>query len=332
MSNQNFSTGMEILHSDLNDLQSRGQRFLFDKIIYELIGRKSDGFFQGGAKVTYKDADEVRIKAGLGFMTVAGVDDKTPSKQPIYFPADMDVQLTAAHATLPRIDIICVKSLLDDMEEELRRYKEEFVDTIFTETFVISKEWQNDVSVVAGVANAVPVVPATPAGYIKLAEVYVTAVTGVANQAAITDKRTLLPFISQPVYGGYDAVVGSSSFCTHATLNEVMADQNVALLKNILVLDHPALTASQVISQGNLRIEFRRGAKIIAGAYTGTGISINADSVELLGAKFENMTIGVQVEATKKNNIVNRCRFLACTSDIVDNGINSELSSNLTEV
>jgi hypothetical protein len=43
---QQFNVGQEIVSQDFNDLQSRGERFLLDQIIYELLQKKSDGFFQ----------------------------------------------------------------------------------------------------------------------------------------------------------------------------------------------------------------------------------------------------------------------------------------------
>jgi hypothetical protein len=60
-------------------------------------------------------------------------------------------------------------------------------------TFDVETDWEAELLAVAGTPSVTPVVPATPSGYIKLAEVLVSAVTGVASGAAITDTRTLMP-------------------------------------------------------------------------------------------------------------------------------------------
>lgn len=334
MERQFFNLGQEVISADLNSLQSRIERGFLDYLIYELLGRRTDAFFQGGLKVLRVDANTYRIKAGLGIQSHADDDTKEPTKKPILLTTDTDLDINSAHATLPRIDGVFVKATRVNSEEENRRYKEEFVDTIFSQTMVISTKPSTTISYVAGVANAVPVAPATPAGFIKIAEIYVTAVTGIASQAAITDTRTLLPVVTNSTYNGatYDAVVGSGPFCTHATLNDVMSDLNAANIKNILVESHPALAATQVINQNDVRIEFKKGSSLTAGAEVTLGLNINANGCEVLGAKVSGFTTGIEIQATKKNNLISRCRFVACTSDISDNGTNNELTSNMVEV
>jgi hypothetical protein len=329
---QNFEQGMEILHSDLNSLQARLLRGLYDQAIYEMIGRKTDGFFQNGFYVSRVSGTSVSVKAGMGFQAVSVLDTIEPTKKPVYLGSDHAQAIDTPHATLSRIDIICVKADLQILESETRRYKEEFEDTIYTQTFTISKKDGCLFSYVAGTPNASPSVPATPAGFIKIAEITVSASTGIASQSSIKDSRSLLPLAIDKKAGGllYDAVVGTEDFCTHATLNDVMADLNVLNIKNILVVGHASISSTQTINQSDLRIEFKRGVTL-----TGTapvGITISGNGCEIIGARFNGLTSGVQIDSGAKNNSVMGCRFLACTNDILDNGTNSILSMNMTEV
>lgn len=334
MNRQYFNEGQEVISADLNSIQSRLERGFLDTMLYELIGRKSDGFFQDGFKVMRLNATTVTLKAGLGLQSHADTDTKEPTKKPLVLYVDTNQNINAADATHPRIDIICVKANMEIYESENRRYKEEFVDTIFSQAMTISKRPKADILYTAGVAGAVPAAPAVPAGYLKIAEILVTAVTGIVSQAAITDSRTLLPVVTNSIYNGqiYDAVVGSSPFCTHATLNDVMADLNAANIKNILVESHPALAVTQVINQNNVKIEFKRGATLTAGVEVTLGLNLNADGCEVIGAKLSGFATGIQIPATKKNNLISRCRFVACPTDISDNGINNELQMNMVEV
>lgn len=133
----------------------------------------------------------------------------------------------------------------------------------------------------------------------------------------------------------FDAVVGAGAYASHATLNAVMADLNAANIKSILVVDHPAIDAVQVINQPNVRIEFKRSAVLTRGLST-KGIQINADGCEVIGAKFSGFSTAgdkaIEIVAAKKNNLVFGCRFFDCETDIEDNGDNNELQANLKEV
>jgi hypothetical protein len=61
---------------------------------------------------------------------------------------------------------------------------------------IIQKDWEADVVITAGTPHASPSVPSTPAGYIKIAEVLVTAVTGIASSGDVTDTRSSMPSMS----------------------------------------------------------------------------------------------------------------------------------------
>jgi hypothetical protein len=133
----------------------------------------------------------------------------------------------------------------------------------------------------------------------------------------------------------YDAVIGSGSYASHASLAALLADAGIASIKNVIVIDHPAIDATIVLNQANMRIEFKRGAVLTKGAAT-TCLQIDADGVEILGAKFSGFNVSgdkpIQIQATKKNSLIFGCRFVDCVTDIEDNGDNNTLSANVVEV
>lgn len=133
----------------------------------------------------------------------------------------------------------------------------------------------------------------------------------------------------------FDAIVGSGTYASHASLAAVMADANVANIKNVLVIDHPVIDATIILNQADMRIEFKRSAILTKGAAT-TCLQIDANGCEIIGAKFSGFSVSgdkpIEILATKKNSLIFGCRFFDCETDIVDNGENNELQANVFEV
>lgn len=132
----------------------------------------------------------------------------------------------------------------------------------------------------------------------------------------------------------YDAVVGSASYATHVSLAALMADADIANLKNILVISNPVIDATVVIAQNDMRIEFKRSAVLTKGI-AGTCLQINANGCEILGAKFSGFNVAgnkpIEILVTKKNSLVSGCRFFDCITDIEDNGVNNTFTANIIE-
>jgi hypothetical protein len=88
---------------------------------------------------------------------------------------ELETQLTAGHATLPRIDLLCVKlERVDDATEE-RQFEDATTRAKSTEEIVPTRSVTVTKQLVAGTPNASPTVPAVPAGYVPLVGVYVPA-------------------------------------------------------------------------------------------------------------------------------------------------------------
>lgn len=187
-----FSDGQEIVMEDFNDLSKALLKDVYDRSFYELIARKEDAFFDDSFKVVYSNSSTVLLKKGLGFQTLA-VSSPEVSKKPVYLVADQSITLQTPNAALDRIDLICVKSSVVDEISATRKYKDATTSVISNESFVLQKDWSSDLQVVVGTPNAVPVEPSVPTGYIAVAKILVTAITGIGSSSAIIDLRSIIP-------------------------------------------------------------------------------------------------------------------------------------------
>lgn len=126
----------------------------------ELAKTTGDGVISGLAVgVTAPASMDVVVAAGEAMLPIGRV-----------LPAEATLAIPIADALLHRIDIIC---LMDDG--------------------VIEGPTEN--AALKGVADATPAAPATPAGALALAEVYVEAASADVQVADITDTRTIIPTV-----------------------------------------------------------------------------------------------------------------------------------------
>lgn len=129
---------------------------------------------------------------------------------------------------------------------------------------------------------------------------------------------------------GFDAIVGASG--THATINDVIADSNIANIKRVLVVDAVgALNTTQTISVDDIEFFFKQGATYTNGT-AGTGLSITGNRVNIIGGRFLNFTTAISVGSTKKNNLLMNIRFNGNTTSISDSGNNTTISNPIEEV
>lgn len=335
-SRQQFNVGQEIISEDLNSLQSRLERGIYDRIIYEILQRKSNAFFQNGFKVLYQTATEVLVKAGLGFQHFP-TDGKNPAKMPVVLDEDKTVSIDTPDSDNPRIDIICVKTGRYNSETEDRKYKDEFTDAISTQSMVTATDWKALFVYIAGVPSATPVVPDVPNGYLKIAEISVSASTGIASQTSISDKRSLLPFaVSTSVTGSneYDAIVGDISQIgvTHENLKSALDNSSDGW--KILVLSSEAVDAIPEVLNDNIEIVFKRGSTISRGAVA-NGLKVSGEDCKIVNARFSGFnTAGdsaILVSATAKRAVIDSPRFLSCETNITDNGVQTFVNVEFTE-
>jgi len=332
---QNFNSGQEIVFQDFLDIQSRGERLLFDRVIYELLQRKSDAFFQDGLSSVFQNATSILVKAGLGYIT----DDtgtKDPVKKPLYLSADYPVSIDTPDVSNPRIDIVCVKAKRVNAETENRKYKDEFTNVITTQSFVVATDWGVGVLYVAGTPAGSPAAPAVPAGYIKICEMSVAASIGMASQASITDSRSLLPMCySDSVQGiEYDKVVGDTNLVgiTHSSLK--LALDNASDGDKILVTRSETINTIPVVLNNNIEIVFKRGVTFTRGTTT-SGLQIDGNDCKIVNARFSSFSTAgdkaLIVSAGALRSYLDAPRFLNCVLNIDDLGTETYTPVSYTE-
>ena len=193
MPRQNFTDGMELTFGDLSKLPVRTEKELYDRVLFQMLQGVEDAFFGSGLLVTRTSSTELQIASGLGFQTDSTVVSPEPTKRLIYQEAVESVSIEAPDATNDRIDLVCVRAARSNTSSATRKFKDASTSVISNETLVIETDWEPVFLVVEGTPAGSPAAPAVPSGYLKLAEVVVTAVTGIAASGAITDTRDSLP-------------------------------------------------------------------------------------------------------------------------------------------
>jgi predicted outer membrane repeat protein len=334
---QQFNTGQEIVSEDLNTLQSRLERGIYDRIIYEILGRKNNAFFQDGLKVFYQSATSLVVKAGLGFQ-LQDTGTKEPKRKPIARDADVNVNIDTPDSSNNRIDIISVRTNRYLAETENRKFKDEFSDTITTQPFTVANDWLADVLYTAGTPSGSPAVPSTPAGYVKVAEILVSASTGIANQAAITDSRTLMPIaVSTTATGSseYDAIVGVVGLDQGATYNDLKsALDNASDGWKILVLRSETINAVPVVLNNNIEIVFKKNVTFTKGSAI-RGLQVDGDDCKIVNGRFINFITagdsGIRVSASAARTVINAPRFLNNATNVDDLGTMTYVDIELQE-
>lgn len=193
MSEAKFNDGQEIVFEDFNRLQKLSRQELYERVIFELIQRTENAFFDDGFLVSYLTPSSVSVNAGVGFQTDNTQVSPESKKRLMYRSAAVTVNLTPADPVNDRIDIIVAKSDFVNTAAATRKYKDAGTGLISNQSFQIEQDWQAEVISVDGTAAVTPAAPAVPAGYIKLAEVYLHAVTGLGGSVDVTDFRDLMP-------------------------------------------------------------------------------------------------------------------------------------------
>ena len=193
MGRRQFNDGQEVVFEDYNKIGAAAEKELYDRVIYELVQRAQNAFFSDSFLTSYSSPTQVSVAGGVGFQTDNTQVDPEPTKRLLYRDSATNLNLVAPDLTNNRIDIVCVKAARVAGATESRKYKAPITFVISNQNLVVSNDWEAEFLVVDGVPSGSPAVPATPAGYIKIAELLVSAVTGMSGSGAVTDKRTLMP-------------------------------------------------------------------------------------------------------------------------------------------
>jgi hypothetical protein len=316
--------GQELVYGDINKIAALTERELYDRFLHEMLGRQDAAFFGDSFRVSRTGALALEVAPGMGLQYDAAQVSPEPQRRPMYRSAAVALVVSAAHATLNRIDIVCVRANRAVTATESRRYKSTVSATPTTQSFDIETDWQADVAITAGTPDASPAAPATPAGYVKVAEVLVTAVTGVAASGAITDMRTCHKRL-----GGYDAIVGATSDCTDADLASAIA--RVSAGAKILIASNLALTSGVSLNKANLQIEALPGVTLSGGAIT--ALTLAAAGCRIKGLRFSGFATAISISDTFNHHFITECRFSGCTNEITDNNAtpNSVSFAHITE-
>lgn len=202
---QQFNDGQEVIYQDFNDLQAGMEKVMHDRIAYELVQRSTDRFFSDSFQVSYTAPASVTVNPGVGYQTDNTQVSPEPIRRMIYRSAAQVLNLTPADLVNDRIDLVVVKAAREVILSTTRKYKDAGTGVITNEPFDVRNDWEAELLVVDGTPGAVPVAPSVPVGYIKLCELYVDAVTGMAGSGAVTDSRNLMPL-------GGSATINSLAF------------------------------------------------------------------------------------------------------------------------
>jgi hypothetical protein len=176
-------------------------------------GLTLSGFLGDSFAVTAGAGLGISITDGIGYQLTAGqtqsavggvqgVNDLEDTK-PLCLTAPKTITLTPADPVNPRIDIVEVRwrrALTDPLSRLiLDPGTGTFVPTLVDknleyclDSITPTVDGAAEINVVTGVPGAVPVAPATTAGYVKLAEVQVAALAVALTAANITDRRRYL--------------------------------------------------------------------------------------------------------------------------------------------
>lgn len=190
---RNWQDGVELVLEDFNAISKALERGLYDRVVYELIQRTENAVFGDGFTVSFAGGTSIVIKKGVGFQSDVSQVSPEPNKRLLFLADDSNKSLSIPDSANDRIDIVCIKNAIIDELSTIRKYKDAGTSAITNETVIVQKDWEAEIVIVSGTPGVTPVAPATPTGYIKIAECYVNAVVGMSDQNDITDSRVIMP-------------------------------------------------------------------------------------------------------------------------------------------
>ena len=188
---KNFNDGQEIIQSDLIAVASSLEIELYDRILYELLGRQQSFVFGNSFAVSYVNATTVSVGVGNGQYYDSSQVDPEPMTRPLYIgTVAVQKTITTPSGANNRIDLVVLTPARANIASQSRNYKDPNTGVVSSVSMVTETDWLSTLSIVAGTPAGSPVAPSTPAGSIALAQLLVTQSSGIANQSAITDVRT----------------------------------------------------------------------------------------------------------------------------------------------
>lgn len=329
MARRKFNDGQEITFQDFSAISPALEKILLDNILPPMVRNQYDRVFGNGLVVEYVNGTTVSLAAGVGIFRDTAQTSPEPVKRLLYKAASSNVSIDTPHATQNRKDIVSVKGVLTAELTGTRKFKDAGSNAISDQSFTLQDDWTLDIVVTKGVEDGSLAVPATPTGYLKLAEMTVTAVTGIANQAAIADKRAR--FAAE----GYDAIVGTGTHCTHATLADAIADAAILSGMKIKIENNETISTAVDITKTNLILDFLGGVTFTKGASATEALKINAAGIRVNGGRFAAFSgggdRGIRVMSGANYAILIGQRFNSCTLDVQEDSGNATVIANVIE-
>ncbi len=225
MPRRHFNDGQEVTYQDVNSIVYAMERSIYDRVIYEMLSRTTDAFFDDSFKVSFVGPTQVNVASGLGFQSDVSQVSPQANKRPLYLPSVESVNLTAPDGADDRIDIVSVRAAVVDEITASRKFKDSITSIVSNQNLVVQKDWEAEILVTAGTPSGSPAIPATPTGYIKIAELLVTAITGMSGAGAVTDKRSKMPISGDLFLNtlGYDRLTAAASVPLSTLMGEIDA-------------------------------------------------------------------------------------------------------------
>lgn len=190
MPRRQFNDGGELVYGDFSAISSSHEMEIYDRVLYELMKRQQNIVFGDSFAVTYQNGTTVQVKAGNGMQLDNTQVDPEPVTRLLRVASNTNLTVTTPNASQDRIDLVCIKADRATASTQSRNFKNASDGTVSVTSQIVETDWAADLQIVAGTPGGSPVAPSTPSGWLAIATLYVTAVTGVANQSAITDKRS----------------------------------------------------------------------------------------------------------------------------------------------
>lgn len=181
----------QVSSTDLNNMQLAMAQSFTDQFLYNYVGQIS-GVLSSSFKASYVSALAGSLAAGVGFFYDSTQSGFNPKYRMIISASAIPFALATADGTHNRIDLVCLAPNLAISSTANRYIKTGGVGPVVLTSVTKALSDSYTLQVVTGAPGASPVAPATPSGYIAIAQCLVTAVTGMSGSGAVTDERTLL--------------------------------------------------------------------------------------------------------------------------------------------
>ncbi len=229
----------KISSNDINNMQLALNKCLYDDVFFNLFGGLN-GCVGTAFSPSYVSAYAATLAVGIGFFFDSSQISFNPKYRLIQAVSAIPVTFATAHASLDRIDLVCLAPNFVVTSTASRYVKTGGTGPVTLQTINKTLQDSYTLQVVTGTPGVSPVAPALPSGHIAIQSSYIHAATGMTGQSDITDLRVGLYFVGAALEG-------------ILTLNEAAVSQ--------------VLTANQTLTWPNLVIPSGKTITVPNSAY-----------------------------------------------------------------